>query len=212
MPSLREIVSAHGRLLLLDAVSERIQVGLWTVDGGRWAESTEEAGQGLFRCVDELGVDPAAVAAFAFCEGPGSILGIRTAAMAIRTWCALAPRPCFRYQSLAVVSAGLGNPAMNIVADARRENWHVFHPGSPLRRVPRAELTGPCVMPEGFRSWSAAPEGLTTQPYRLQDLFTRPEVAGADLFTPTDAPDAFLHEEPEYVTWTPQIHRAPVNP
>ena len=30
-----------------------------------------------------------------------------------------------------------------------------------------------------------------------------------DLFRPTDAPDAFLHEEPSYATWTPQIHRAP---
>jgi tRNA threonylcarbamoyladenosine biosynthesis protein TsaB len=209
MPSLREIVSAHGHLLLLDAVSERIQVGRWTVDGERWADSTAEAGEGLFRCLDELGEDPGAVKAFAYCEGPGSILGIRTAAMAIRTWLALAPRPCFRYQSLAVVSAGLGDPAVNIVADARRENWHVFRPGSLLRRVPRAELTGPCVMPAGFRSWSAAPAGLTTRPYLLRDLFAQPEVAGADLFTLTDAPDAFLHEEPEYVTWTPQIHRAP---
>ena len=31
----------------------------------------------------------------------------------------------------------------------------------------------------------------------------------ADLFRATDAPDAFLHEEPSYATWTPQIHRAP---
>ena len=212
MPSLREIVAAHGSLLLLDAVSERIQAGLFASGETRWAESTEEAGVGLFRCFDELGVDLATVKAFAFCEGPGSILGIRTTAMAIRTWRALAPRPCFSYQSLAVLAAGLGDPSIAIVADARRENWHVFRPGSPLRRLPGTELTGPCVMPEGFRSWSAAPAGLTTRPYRLRELFSLPAVATAGLFTATEEPDAFLHAEPEYATWTPQIHRAPVTP
>ena len=40
----------------------------------------------------------------------------------------------------------------------------------------------------------------------------RPEVAGADLFTATNTPDAFLHEEPAYATWTPQVHRAPATP
>lgn len=212
MSSLSELLSAHGSLLLLDAVSERIQAGLFAGGEVRWAESTEEAGVGLFRCLDELGADLTAVKAFAYCEGPGSILGIRTAAMAIRTWRALAPRPCFRYQSLAVVAAGLGDPSLTIVADARRESWHVYRPGSPLRRLPGTELTGPCVMPEGFRSWSAAPAGLTTRPYRLRDLFSLPAVAGAELFTATEEPEAFLHAEPEYATWTPQIHRAPATP
>jgi tRNA threonylcarbamoyladenosine biosynthesis protein TsaB len=212
MPSLREIIAAHRSVLLLDAASERIQVGRLTADGGRWAESAAEAGEGLFRCLDELEADPATVAAFAFCEGPGSILGIRTSAMAIRTWTALAPRPCYHYQSLAVVAAGLGDPAVTVVADARRESWHVLRSGSPLRRVPAAELSGACVMPEGFRHWSTTPAGLKTVPYRLQELFARPAVLEASLFTATDAPDAFLHEEPAYAAWTPQVHRAPATP
>ena len=36
-----------------------------------------------------------------------------------------------------------------------------------------------------------------------------PRVLDVDLFHETRAPDAFLHEEPSYVTWTPKIHRAP---
>ena len=39
-----------------------------------------------------------------------------------------------------------------------------------------------------------------------------PRVAGADLFRATDAPDAFLHEDPSYKTWTPRIHGAPATP
>ena len=62
-------------------------------------------------------------------------------------------------------------------------------------------------MPEGFRHWSTLPAGVTRTPYVLADLL--PAVADHDLFRATDAPDAFLHEEPSYVTWTPQIHRAP---
>ncbi|MEN9661384.1 MAG: hypothetical protein RL324_333 [Verrucomicrobiota bacterium] len=212
MPSLREIISAHGSLLLLDAVSERVQAGLFAGGEAHWAESTEEAGLGLFRCLDELGADLTTVKAFAFCEGPGSILGIRTTAMAIRTWRALTPRPCFSYQSLAVVAAGLGDPSVTMVADARRENWHVFRPGAPLRRLPGTELTGPCVMPEGFRRWSAAPAGLTTRPYCLRNLCSLSAVATAGLFTATEEPDAFLHAEPEYAKWAPQIHRAPATP
>jgi tRNA threonylcarbamoyladenosine biosynthesis protein TsaB len=45
--------------------------------------------------------------------------------------------------------------------------------------------------------------------YDLPTLF-----AGArdlDLFYQTEAPDAFMHEQPNYVTWSPQIHRAPAS-
>jgi tRNA threonylcarbamoyladenosine biosynthesis protein TsaB len=31
------------------------------------------------------------------------------------------------------------------------------------------------------------------------------------LFRPTESPDAFLHHDPSFVTWSPTIHRAPVN-
>jgi tRNA threonylcarbamoyladenosine biosynthesis protein TsaB len=34
-------------------------------------------------------------------------------------------------------------------------------------------------------------------------------VLDAEMLISTDAPDAFLHEEPSYVTWAPHIHRAP---
>ena len=62
-------------------------------------------------------------------------------------------------------------------------------------------------MPDGFRHWTRLPDGVTRTPYSLAELL--PPVADRDLFRLTDAPDAFLHEEPGYATWTPQIHRAP---
>jgi tRNA threonylcarbamoyladenosine biosynthesis protein TsaB len=64
-------------------------------------------------------------------------------------------------------------------------------------------------MPEGFRHWDALPAGTRLAPYDLATLLADPAVAGADLFQPTDSPEAFLHAEPAYAKWTPQIHRAP---
>ncbi len=208
MPSLRQLLAAHGPLLLIDAASARIQVGWLRPDQpSRWAGSDEESGVGVFRCLEELAVQPAEAGAFVYCDGPGSVLGIRTVAMALRTWCVLTPRPVFAYHSLAIVAQALNRPNATIIADARREAWHCITLDSGLRRLPTAELTGELVMPSGFRHWSALPAGVTPTPYALAELL--PLVADRDLFRATDAPDAFLHEEPSYATWTPQIHRAP---
>jgi len=214
MPSLRHVLAAHGPVLLLDAASARVQAG-WLPAGdlatARWATSDEETGVGLFKSVATLTADAnraiADAGAFVFCDGPGSVLGIRTCAMALRTWNVLRPRPVFAYGSLALVAQALGRPGLGVVADARRELWHHFTLGGTLRRVPVGELSGELVMPENFRHWSQPPAGLGSMPYALAELW--PRVLDAELLHATDAPDAFLHEEPSYVTWTPQIHRAP---
>lgn len=212
MPSLRQLLAAHAPLLVLDAASARVQVGWFAgSDPGdaRWATADEEAGTGVFRCLEKLGVEVGAARAFVFCDGPGSVLGIRTVAMAVRTWNVVAPRPVFAYCSLALVAESLGHGGVTVIADARRELWHAFARGGTLRRVPKGELTGELVMPEHFRHWSALPDTVRSVPYSLAQLL--PQVADADLFRATEAPDAFLHEEPSYATWTPQIHRAPAS-
>jgi tRNA threonylcarbamoyladenosine biosynthesis protein TsaB len=98
---------------------------------------------------------------------------------------------------------------VTLVADARRGLWHRLQAGGPLARVPAAELSGELLMPEGFRHWDPLPPGTGLTPYDLATLLADPAVAGADLFRTTAAPDAFLHEEPAYAKWTPQIHRGP---
>lgn len=208
MPSLREIVAAHAPLLILDAASARVQVGVWRRDGTTdWRASEEEAGIGVFRGVEQLDVRLDEIGAFAFCDGPGSILGVRTVAMALRIWQVLKPRPVFAYASLALVAQALHRREIGVIADARRDSWHHFRLGGSLQRIASGALTGELVMPEHFRHWSAPPAGVTRVPYAIGDLL--PSVANADLFRACDSPDAFLHEEPSYVTWTPQVHRAP---
>ncbi len=209
MPNLRQLLAAHAPLLLIDAASARIQVGLLGASvPARWAGSDEESGVGVFRCLEQLGVQPGEPGAFVYCDGPGSVLGVRTVAMALRTWTMLKPRPVYAYHSLALVAHALGRPEIHLIADARRDSWHCLAMGEGLRRVTTAELAGKqLVMPAGFRHWTPLPAGVAHTPYAVAELL--PGTLEQELFRAVEAPDAFLHDEPSYVTWTPQIHRAP---
>src|SRR5271157_116377 len=210
MPSLCQILRERSPLLLIDAASATVQVGLLDARApARWSARADEAGVGLFECLDELDVEIGSVRSFAFCEAPGSILGIRTGAMALRAWSVLCPRPTFAYVGLAVVAQAVGRPEVCIIADARRGLWHHLTMGGRLERVPAAGLSGELMMPEGFRNWDPLPPQTTLTSYDLASLLALPSVANADLFRETEAPDAYLHQEPSYAKWTPQIHRAP---
>jgi len=248
MLSLAQLLAAHGTLLVLDAASARVQVGWLSPDAPpEWASATADAGNALFSGLAALldaapGRSIAAVGAFIFCEGPGSILGIRTAATALRTWCALCapasratspigqppqasePRdktptapPSYAYQSLSLLAHALGDAHLTLIADARRDHWHLQRLGQPLHQVPSSELVARAAAgarlasPEGFRHWTPPPPALARVPYDLAAAFASPRVRTAPLFAPTPAPDAFLHSTATYKTWSPQIHRAPTS-
>ena len=169
--------------------------------------SDDESGVAVFQGVEALRVDLGRIGAFVFCDGPGSVLGIRTVAMALRTWNVLAPRPVFAYCSLALIAHALGSKDIAVIADARRNAWHEYRIGQGLRRAVAGELAGDLVMPEHFRHWAPLPANVRTVPYSVADLLGR--AWDQDLLREVTAPDAFLHEEPSYVEWSPQIHRAP---
>ncbi len=211
MPSLCDIQSAQRTLLLIDACSELVQTSVIRsgVDA-KWECAKEEAGTGVFACIERFGDQLASVDAYVFCEGPGSILGIRTVAAAIRTWILLQPKPVWSYKSLELLAHSVPEEDITIISDARRDSWHVVRRGERMRRVPTAEVSreGPLAMPGNFRQWGKLPDSLSPRllDYDLATLL--PRVWHADIFQPCEAPDAFLHEEPSYATWSPQIHRA----
>lgn len=221
MATLAQLLATHGCILVADAASTRVQVGLLrTGQPPLWRSSPDEAGKALFVLADEIlraaGLTLAEVRAFVFDAGPGSMLGVRTVAMALRTWQALAPRPTYHYQSLALLAHELARAGHDgaVIADARRDTWHVIELAAPnriapLRRVPSAELaagTATLWQPAAFRAWSKSPRATQDYPFDLAALFAAH--ADADLFTATDAPDAFQHEAPEYKKWSAQVHSA----
>lgn len=224
MPSLTQLLASHGRLLVLDAASQRVQVGLLQPGAPAiWHGSMSEAGLGLFSGAAAVlkcaGLGLPDIGAFVFCEGPGSMLGIRTVAMALRTWLVLQPRPVYAYQSLALAgqfawSRNRGK-SFSVLADARRDTWHVQSVGAdgrmpPLQRVPAAGLpAGELLTPENFRAWAQPTRPVATSSYDLAGVF--PAIANGEFFHAVDAPDAFQHEAPEYRKWSAHIHRAPTN-
>jgi tRNA threonylcarbamoyladenosine biosynthesis protein TsaB len=127
--------------------------------------------------------------------------------MAIRTWRVAAARPVFAYNSLALAALFPGHSEVTLIADARRGTWHHYRAGENLRRVTADQLQGALATPQGFKAWTPLPESVRTVPYSVSEALAAH--ADVPLFTPTDEPDAFLHEAPTYVGWTPQIHRAP---
>ena len=221
MATLAQLIASHGCILVLDAASTMVQVGLLRAGPTPlWHTSTEESGQSLFTCADAClraaGLTLRDIHAFVFCEGPGSMLGVRTTAMAIRTWQSECPRPAYRYQSLTLAahfawSQKPGHP-FAVIADARRETWHCQQVEAngrmpSLQRLPLAALPQQdLITPENFRAWSALPASAIVGSYDLRKLFTA--AVDSDYFHPTDAPDAFQHEAPDYKKWSAQTHSA----
>jgi len=221
MPSIRQLLDSHATILLIDSSSACVQVAVWHRNWEPiWSAKSGEAGEQIFSAVNDAlghsGMTLEMIDAFVFCDGPGSVLGIRTAAVALRTWRLLRARPVYAFCSLTIVAHALAlaqnRRDFSVIADARRDTWHHVEIDadrniSPLKRVPTSALAGALVTPEGFRHWSTPPAPMQTVPYSLAALL--PSLVDVELFSPTAEPDAFLHEEPVYQTWTPQVHRAP---
>ena len=220
MPSLAQLLASHSRILLLDAASTRVTVGLLRAGQTTiWSTTVGEASRGVFsgtmEVLEKSGLRLEDVEAFLFCEGPGSTLGTRTAAMSLRTWQTLKPRPAYAYQSLAVAARAewkLRPRTFAVIADARRDTWHLQMISAngvlpPLQRRAPAELpSGERLTPANFRAWSELPTGTTECSYDLAAIMGA--VDDADLFHLAAAPDAFQHETPDYKKWSAQTHSA----
>jgi len=221
MARLAQLLANHGSILVLDAASQRVQIGL--LQAGKpalWQATLDEAGRGIFAgteaALQQAGLTIDQIGAFLFCEGPGSMLGTRTVAMTLRTWLALKPRPVYRYQSLALAARFAWHQqagrTFTVIADARRETWHCQPIGADgsitaLQRLPATGLpAGELLTPESFRAWAEPPRPAAICSYDLANIF--PAVMDGDYFTATDAPDAFQHEAPEYKKWSAQAHSA----
>jgi tRNA threonylcarbamoyladenosine biosynthesis protein TsaB len=220
MARISQLLASHRSILVLDAASRRVQIGLFRIDRPTlWAETTDDAGRGLFSATEHVltqaGLRIEEIGALVFCEGPGSMLGTRTLTMALRIWLTLKQRPVFTYQSLALAAVGEWNRsprAFAAIADARRESWHRQPVGAngdlgPLERFATGDLpAGELLAPAEFRVWSKPPQNLTGCPYDLATLFAA--VGDADLFRPVETPAVLQHDAPDYKKWSAQPHSA----
>lgn len=208
--------------LIVDAASPVVSVQVWTEANvgqpAAWQfDALADAGlfNGIETALEISGLGITDFRSFVYCEGPGSILGIRTVAIAFRTWGAIrhgAPAEFHAYRSLELVAADLlacGQAApFSIVSDARRESWHILKVGangtrSPIRRAPAGEIS-PTVdslfHPSPFPVWQERPAPVREAPYRperLRELST----SHPWLLRRVSLPDAFVTDAPVYRKW-----------
>lgn len=210
--------------LLLDAATPLVQTGLWREgEWVHWVASREEAGRSLFAGVERIfqakSISINEIGGFLFCVGPGSMLGIRIASMAIRGWQSLLPQPLpiFCYGSHDLMARSLlarGRPApFHLISDARRDRWNVTsveEPGIilPLRQLPREELallTGPFLrMEERVRGEAPVSVGEMC-PYDLQEEAAR--FLEPDFLHRSMVPEPWGWEVPEFKKWSAERHR-----
>jgi len=210
-----------GAWLMLDAAWPVAAVGLW--DAGAWRAFVRTEGpavEALFGAIDTAfataGIALGDVAGYLYAGGPGSILGLRTAAMALGTWRAapgLNRKPVLAYDSIVIASrlAALeGLPASTVFAAARRDRWNALPPGAqvplecdanalaglpaPYLRLPARDLGRPPVDAAIFDPVAA--------------LGRRPEIfLSPGLLAETATPDA-ANAANKYAEWTGGRHRA----
>jgi len=140
-PSL-DLRGSSGPYLLLDASGLTARVGVWRA--GRWLAFREsETGAldaiyaGVSSVLAEAHIPLEKLAGYLYVEGPGSVLGLRLTAMAIRTWQTNdaaktqgMARPVWAGGSLHLAAqlmlAGGTPPPFAVFTDARQGHWNLL--------------------------------------------------------------------------------------
>lgn len=213
----------RGPTLVLDAGGSRIYGGLlahnqWV----HWESSEEQALESLYSltrsCLRESRQTLADLKAFAFCDGPGSTLGLRLASAAILTWQQLSGEslPVYHYHSLQLTCFPLrpsGNPADSwLITDYRKNDWL----GTSLDRPDCIEqldtervtsLSGPVYYLPQRKSWIPPPRPTQTVAYPFETLPSF--LASPNPGRLEERPLLALPGKSDYRKWTPERHRAP---
>lgn len=216
-------------LLLVDTSGPRVQVGLW-LRSGRWMaiEATDgDSLQTLFSLsrsvLARLPGGLGSCAGIIQCEGPGSLLGLRIAAMAVEAWRALpamSDKPLYCYNSLMLAAALAarreGRLPVHVVADHKAGIWHAWSLGAEGslgidRQIPTWELpsarAGACFHLPQRKQWEKLPPHYRTLDYDLSDAADLLAIPG--MLQRVDAPRVFQPTPTVYAEWSGERHRAP---
>ena len=223
MDSASTALSLDDPLLFLDASGLSTRVGLW--QNSRWLAFREDPAPALAALfastravLAEANLTFPQIGGFLYISGPGSVLGLRLAAMAIRTWQADHPLPTLPVLSCgslhlaaALALAGGAHPPFTVCTDARQGRWHLLevpaaNPSTLNQNPPReadapelAQLPGPLFYLPARKSWQNLPRPSAPLPASLRD---HPAVlAIPHLFQSTPAATPFSGPATEYRKW-----------
>lgn len=202
-------------LCLDGSVRDRLRGGIW-VDR-RWvAELASDAdpAEGFVPLVQSLlvqaGLGLAGLRSLALSQGPGSILGIRAAAVSLQAWSVLHGLPVHAWSGhLAAAWASLGT-CDGVVSEGRSARWVLqrLGPGGPvggLAEVDPAEVSNLRLRPidGGFRHGVPAALGEPVDAWPGLPAV----LADRAIAVPADAPDA-LNSPAAHALWSGRRHGA----
>ena len=217
-----------GPSLVIDSSTGRTQVGI--LRNGQWVAYTEIQGEaletifsGVMDCLGKSGLQLAKVKAVAIGVGPGSILGLRLALMAVETWRQLHELrhwQLFQFHGLEVQARILikaSSSDFHLLTDFRGGSWHHLEVSEGqlgtmdiLSEDAVRELEGAIYYSPGGRG-RAVPPSIEHEEkfFSLQSL---PELAPLDWATPVEKPTLYLPSPPVFRKWDAQPHRQPSTP
>lgn len=220
-----DIAELHFPALVIDGSGRSIFIGVLGVDL-KWIGVSEQDGtpsEDLFRGVQRVlkaaRIRLSAIRSYLYCEGPGSVLGLRLCAMAVGTWSQIYPESAnlYSYNSLRLSALILQSkdPDLEealIVSDWKKGVWNAIRleSGSP----------GPVEVIEDtrIRAWTGRlyhlpqRKGWQPPPQRAKTLVYDPALINQvyrshQLLTPTQGIQLYRSGLNTFKKWTPDRYR-----
>ena len=210
------------RLPLLVDASSQVQVGI--PDSKDWLSLVREekpALESLFvaipKSLEEIDASISAIDAILFCEGPGSTLGLRVAATAVKTILREnEPSPTlFTYNALDLAAIMSNDFSRPILAPFRKGKRLLRSPISNsaigsievLEEPISKSLSKEALHLPSLRSWETLPEGLDVLDYDISHIAG---LAGiAPILRPAEMPEVFTPLPAEFRKWKPARDLSP---
>lgn len=220
-----EIDSARPRLVL-DASTKTIALGVFHPGEPDWQAFAEASGDALESIFDltrkilrEAKMELSLLSGVDFCAGPGSLLGLRLAAMAVQTWQCLPEHRSWQirqYCSLAYAAARQikgGEREFTILSPFRRDRFNALRVND--ANVSTLDLTTPSDLDQLPSPLYWVPNGAVRIPapegtaYLNYELSAFPLLAAANpaWLKPVDTPEVYLPEAPAFALWSADRHR-----
>lgn len=211
--------SAPEPCLVLDGAA-RAGVRVGVLREGRWVgQGVADEGvlEALFPAVEQAlqqaQLALADIRSFVVCIGPGSVLGIRMTAIAVRSWTALEPRPIFVYAALealayAALTQNQARPFL-VASESRLKRWNAVEVdahgelGVPFEaEAAQLNATGRAVLTASTQA------NVLTQAQRIEAPWAAlpPLLALPGFLRQDPKPDA-LNVAQDFATWNGARHR-----
>ena len=192
----------------------------WLAKIERPGAPLEELFPAVEAALNEAGLDLSAVSSYLYCEGPGSVLGLRLCAMAIETWTRLYPQSAnlYKYNSLQLSALSLvnSNPTLQdalIVSDWKKGAWNAIYMQSGkvssnivIDDEKMAAWQGALYHLPQRKGWQSPPSNAQTlayDPSQIDKLRHQPALLQA-----TETVELYSSGINTFQKWTPTRHRA----